>query len=77
MYTRYMTPRHFSKAMRSKNYKDPIADKLQPGMNLWFAFTTVTSIDKAITKLFVFTPKEIINNPVKDSQSGTEIISDK
>ena len=66
-----MSPRHFSKAMRSPLYKDPIADQIQPGMNLWFAFTAITSIDKAVTKLFVFTPKEINNNPVKDSQSGT------
>jgi len=72
MYTRYMSPRHFSKMMRSRSYNKNIEDQIQPGMNLWFAFTTVTSIDKAVTKLFVFTPKEIINNPVKDSQSGTE-----
>lgn len=66
-----MSPRHFAKAMRSRSYKNPIDDQLKPGMNLWFAFTTVTSIDKAVTKLFVFTPKEINNNPVKDSQSGS------
>lgn len=68
-----MSPRHFSKAMRSRSYKNPIDDQIQPGMNLWFAFTAITSIDKAVTKLFVFTPKEINNNPVKDSQSGKEI----
>jgi hypothetical protein len=67
-----MSPRHFSKAMASKTYKDPIADQIKPGMNLWFAFTAITSIDKAVTKLFVFTPKDIITNPVKDSQSGTQ-----
>ena len=66
-----MSPRHFSKAMRSHVYRDPVLDKIQPGMNLWFAFTAITSIDKAVTKLFVFTPKEINTNPVKDSQSGS------
>jgi hypothetical protein len=65
-----MSPRHFSKMMTSKVYNKNLDDQLQPGMNLWFAFTTVTSIDKAITKMFVFTPKEISTNPVKDSQSG-------
>jgi hypothetical protein len=39
--------------------------------NLWYAFTAVTGI----SKLFSYTPKEIVNNPVKDSQSGTEINS--
>jgi hypothetical protein len=58
--------------MNSKQYNDHLNDIFKPGMNLWFAFTAVTSIDKAVTKLFVFTPKEITNNPVKDSQSGTE-----
>lgn len=61
-----MSPRHFSKAMRSKNYRDPIAEKLQPGMNLWFAFTTVTGISNIAQKLFVFTPPSITNHPVKD-----------
>ncbi len=66
-----MSPRdHFAQAMRSPNYEDPF----EPGMNLWFAFFSITGLDKAITKMFVFTPKvEGINtNPVKDSQSGTE-----
>jgi hypothetical protein len=71
-----MSPRHFAKAMASKTYRDPIADKLQPGMNLWFAFFSITGIDKSITKLFVFTPKEMNINPVKDSQSGIQITSD-
>lgn len=61
-----MSPRHFSKAMSSKTYKDPIADKLQPGMNLWFAFTTVTGISNMAQRLFVFTPPAITNHPVKD-----------
>ena len=61
-----MSPRHFSKAMRSKLYKDPIEDKLQPGMNLWFAFTTVTGISNIAQRLFVFTPPVITNHPVKD-----------
>jgi hypothetical protein len=57
--------------MESKAYRDQINDQIQPGMNLWFAFTSITSIDKLVTKLFVFTPKPINTNPVKDSQSGT------
>ena len=61
-----MSPRHFSKAMRSPLYKDPIADKIQPGMNLWFAFTTVTGIANIAQRLFVFTPPAITNHPVKD-----------
>jgi hypothetical protein len=53
----------------------PIDESLfQPGMNLWFGFFSITGLDKAITKMFVFTPKidSINTNPVKDSQSGTE-----
>ena len=67
-----MSPRHFSKAMLNKTYNKDLDNTIKPGMNLWFAFTAITSIDKAVTKLFVFTPKEINNNPVKDSQSGTQ-----
>ena len=66
-----MSPRHFAKAMSNKTYKDPIADQIKPGMNMWFAFTTITGIDKAAQKLFVFAPMEINTNPVKDSQSGS------
>lgn len=61
-----MSPRHFARAMRSKNYKDPLEDMLQPGMTLWFAFFSITGIDKTIAKLFVFTPESITNHPVKD-----------
>lgn len=66
-----MSPRHFSRMMETRQYQDHLKETVKPGMNLWFAFTAVTSIDKAVTKLFVFTPKEINNNPVKDSQSGS------
>jgi hypothetical protein len=69
-----MSPRHFSRMMESKAYRDHLneamLDQVQPGMNAWYAFFAITGIDKTITKLFVFTPKEINNNPVKDSQSG-------
>jgi hypothetical protein len=61
---------HFSEM---KN--NPIdTSSLEPGMNLWFGFFSVTGIDKAITKMFVFTPKVdgINTNPAKDSQSGTK-----
>lgn len=61
-----MSPRHFSKAMRSKNYNKDLDAKLQPGMNLWFAFTTVTGISNIAQRLFVFTPPAITNHPVKD-----------
>jgi hypothetical protein len=61
--------------METKAYRDrldqALNDQIQPGMNVWFAFTSITSIDKLVTKLFVFTPKVINTNPVKDSQSGT------
>ena len=58
--------------MESKAYKNHLDDQLQPGMNAWFAFFAISGLDKTITKLFVFTPKEMSNNPVKDSQSGTD-----
>ena len=65
-----MSPRNFDKVNKLPIPRE-VSDQLKPGMNLWFAFTAITSIDKAVTKLFVFTPKEITNNPVKDSQSGS------
>ena len=40
---------------------EEVLEKIQPGMNLWFAFFSVTGIDKAITKMFVFTP-DVIND---------------
>lgn len=71
-----MSPRHFARMMESKAYRDSldeeILDRVQPGMNGWFAFFAITGLDKTITKLFVFTPKEMLNNPAKDSQSGTD-----
>jgi hypothetical protein len=65
-----MSPgRHHFSEMRN----NPIAESaLEPGMNLWFGFFSITGLDKVITKMFVFTPKEMLDNPVKDSQSGTE-----
>lgn len=61
-----MSPRHFSRAMKQPTYRDPISDQIKPGMNLWFAFTTVTGISNLAQRLFVFTPPAITNNPVKD-----------
>jgi hypothetical protein len=52
--------------MTSKSYSKAIEDQIQPGMTLWYAFFAVTGMDKTITKLFVFTPEEINNYPVKD-----------
>ncbi len=52
----------------NKELNKIIAD--QP--NLWYAFTAVTGI----SKLFSYTPPGINNNPVKDSQSGTQKIPD-
>jgi hypothetical protein len=67
--------RHFSEMKNNPIEESPI----QPGMNLWFGFFAITGLDKAITKMFVFTPEidGINTNPVKDSQSGTEINPDK
>ena len=66
---------HFAEMMRDPNYESPF----EPGMNPWYAFFSLTGLDKVITKLFVFTPKidGMDTNPVKDSQSGTEINPDK
>ena len=52
--------------MTSRSYSKAIEDQIQPGMTLWYAFFAVTGMDKTITKLFVFTPEEITNHPVKD-----------
>ena len=65
-----MSPRHFSDA--SKLPTNLHQDK-DLGPTLWFAFTAVTGI----AKLFTYTPEGMNNNPVKDSQSGKQIISDK
>ena len=64
--------RHFSEMKNNPIEIDE--SSFQPGMNLWFGFFSVTGLDKAITRMFVFTPKidGINTNPVKDSQSGTE-----
>jgi hypothetical protein len=56
--------------MSSKTYNKDLTDKIKPGMTLWYAFFSVTGIDKSIAKLFVFTPDIITNNPVKDLAEG-------
>lgn len=71
-----MSPRHFSKAMAHPTYNKDIKDKVKPGMNIWFAFFAISGLDKTITKMFVFTPEEITNNPVKDSHGGIKPTSD-
>ena len=67
-----MSPRHFARMLESKEYKDylekQLSDQIQPGMNFWYAFTAVSGI----AKLFSYTPDIVQDNPVKDSQSGTE-----
>ena len=55
-----MSPRNFEKVSRTKITLD---DKVLHAPNLWYAFTAITGIDK----LFSYTPKEINNNPAKDS----------
>jgi hypothetical protein len=55
-----MSPRNFAK-MNELPINEEVLEKIQPGMNLWFAFFSVTGIDKAITKMFVFTP-DVIND---------------
>ena len=56
--------------MTSRSYSKAIEDQIQPGMTLWYAFFAITGMDKTITKLFVFTPEEITNNPDKDLAKG-------
>ena len=63
-----MSPRHFSKLMENPIYNKEVAKIVADQPNLWYAFTAVTGI----AKLFSYTPEEINNNPVKDSQSGTD-----
>lgn len=57
--------------MNNPAYNKEISQLVKPGMNLWYAFFAISGIDKTITKLFVFTPEEMLTNPVKDSQSGS------
>lgn len=66
-----MSPRHFAKLMENPIYNKEIVKKIQPGMNLWYSFFAISGLDTTINKLFTYTPKEIVNNPVKDSQSGS------
>ena len=65
-----MSPRNFDKVSKLPMNKDVIRS-VQGHTSLWFAFTSITGI----AKLFSYTPEVIINNPVKDSQSGTQKIS--
>lgn len=66
-----MSPRNFDKINKVYIPKEVI-DKIQPGMNAWYMFFAITGIDKAITKMFSYTPEQIKINPVKDSQSGIQ-----
>lgn len=67
-----MSPRHFAKLMENPVYNKEVNKIIADQPNLWYAFTAITGI----AKLFSYTPEVINNNPVKDSQSGTEISSD-
>lgn len=67
-----MSPRHFSKLMNNHVYNKEVNKIIANQPNLWYAFTAITGI----AKLFSYTPEVINNNPVKDSQSGTQITSD-
>ena len=64
-----MSPRHFSNANKNPINKD-VSKAVANQPNLWYAFTALTGI----AKLFSYTPEAITNNPVKDSQSGTQKI---
>ena len=66
-----MSPRHFSKLMNNPVYNKEVNKIIANQPNLWYAFTAVTGI----AKLFSYTPEIIKDNPVKDSQSGTDKIS--
>lgn len=66
-----MSPRHFSKLMTNPVYSKEVNKIIADQPNLWYAFTAITGI----AKLFSYTPEVINNNPVKDSQSGTDNIS--
>jgi hypothetical protein len=66
-----MSPRHFSKVLSNPVYSKELQDQVDQAPNLWYAFTAITGI----AKLFSYTPEVINNNPVKDSQSGTDKIS--
>ena len=61
-----MSPRNFDKVHKLPINKEVI-EKVADQPNLWYAFTAITGI----AKLFSYTPEVIINNPVKDSQSGS------
>lgn len=65
-----MSPRNFDKVSKLPMIKHN--DRVLQAPNLWFAFTAITGIDR----LFSYTAEVINTNPVKDSQSGTQITSD-
>ena len=65
-----MSPRHFYNANKHPINKD-VSKAVSDQPNLWYAFTALTGI----AKLFSYTPEAMTNNPVKDSQSGTQKIS--
>ena len=64
-----MSPRHFSKVM---NNPVSYGDKIKPGMNLWYAFFSVTGLDKGITKLFTFTPDFNVDNTAKHGEARVD-----
>lgn len=64
-----MSPRHFYKAMQNPI---PYADRIKPGMNLWYAFFSITGIDKTITKMFSYTPDLIKDNTAKHGEARVD-----
>ena len=64
-----MSPRHFSKA---NQFPIPYGDKIKSGMNLWYAFFSVTGIDKTITKMFSYTPDLIKDNLAKHGEARVD-----
>lgn len=63
-----MSPRNFEKIRNNPiNY----GDKIKPGMNLWYAFFSITGLDKSITKLFSYTP-DLIDNTAKHGEARVD-----
>lgn len=67
-----MSPRHFSRMMQTKQYNDHLADKIKPGMNLWYAFFSISGLDKTITKLFTYTPEIMQDSTAKHGEARVD-----
>jgi hypothetical protein len=64
-----MSPRNFEKI---RNNPVSYGDKIKPGMNLWYAFFSITGLDKSITKLFTFTPDFNTDNTAKHGEARVD-----